>query len=1324
MGNPVLINEQARNRRIDSAETSLEEMKAKDALEAQNQLEAEKAAAQRKAELEDSHAAKDPKNFGLKENVAEVGKAVVGGVRDTASSVLTAPQRYVDMATGNPMGEGYKPGWSPLENANPIEKTWWGSLIRSGVHFGTLAGGVVGAVGLARKGKLGQAGKLINRVARSKAGRTIAQNHLLKGAAVGAASDLVSEYSQDANGLAVLRDRFGFIDTPLATKDSDHPLMKTLKNVTEGMGIGAVTDTIFRAIGKSRAAKGITKKPTEGDLKAVNQIEARRVAKAEAAAKEQIDINLRRATAQKLFTKGIDFNKLSPERQIAEMKKVHKADKKGLYRSWNDPLENNEARAERKIDERNDNVQTQSTEKGLVELEDEGFRGHKNKPIADPWQGSPNSTGHAWDIAKDLKKIDKDWGAEKGSTDNIITAAAAEELANNGVGKRSINEDVAKELFGDTRTKILGEQLRNQRKTWQDAFGDAYERMMEVTHGRDAGDMTPDEFLDPLVRNEPRKGPGNWSPETVIAADLIQSSLMKKLRDLAVASRELKDIADVADVDGPLKSIRDNLIVLMTETKSSRFLQEAAQESLGLTKKEMAETLLDIHSTSKQQVDMMLDLARQDPTDDFLHAVLEAFSMSNKIHNWNDFDNYMHKKLIGSTGESGVQHTGQMIKELQGVMINSILSGPKTPLRAIMGTATATFTRPMSQIMGGAIRYLGSGDSSTLKSALASANSMIQAVPESYQYFRSRLDSYWSGDINTIKSRYSEYTVADNHWELMGHWAETRGTVGEKAAYRVTNLARSANQNNFLTYSTKLMAATDDAFTMILARARAKERALQAVWQDGRIPDVTPQAMKEYETRFYNEIFDPADASINDSMLKFARGEVTLSKDITGFGKALDEMFSKQPMLKPFYLFARTGINGLELSFKHIPGLNFLVKEFNEVAWATADNLDAVRKYGIENAQDLANAKALQNGRLAIGSSVMFMASQKYLNGGLTGNGPADIQDRRVWESAGWKPRSIKLGDVWVSYESMEPFSNMLAAIADMGDNQRMMGDQWVEKGLLAHSLIIAKGLVTKTYLQGINQLVDLFGNNPKSMQKIAASLANNTVPLAGLRNELGRVITPYQRELDSGFWDSIRNRNLFMEQVAGEDELPIKYDILNGQPIKNWNPATRMFNAISPIQLNFDQSPGRQLLIQSNYPLRTTAMSSPNGISLANSPSVRSKYQKALGDQDLELQLAKLAQNPEVIESLARMEEDIRTGRHKRPPGISPMSYTHNILIQALMKRAQSRAWASIQTDPNVIALVQAQKKEDAAKYNRNKNPSLSRQQHNEAGALLNIYK
>ena len=78
--------------------------------------------------------------------------------------------------------------------------------------------------------------------------------------------------------------------------------------------------------------------------------------------------------------------------------------------------------------------------------------------------------------------------------------------------------------------------------------------------------------------------------------------------------------------------------------------------------------------------------------------------------------------------------------------------------------------------------------------------------------------------------------------------------------------------------------------------------------------------------------------------LSIARGEATLTKDLTGFGKSMDKLFDEMPLLKPFYLFARTGINGLQFSMKHVPGLNMLVKEYNDIILANPENLEAVAK--------------------------------------------------------------------------------------------------------------------------------------------------------------------------------------------------------------------------------------------------------------------------------------------------------------------------------------------------------------------------------------------
>ena len=86
----------------------------------------------------------------------ELTSAVTGGLRDTASSFVTLPERVQDMFSGEMQREGddYEPTFNPLGgDQNPVTQTWWGNAIRSVVHYGTLAGGVIlGAKGVAAAG--------------------------------------------------------------------------------------------------------------------------------------------------------------------------------------------------------------------------------------------------------------------------------------------------------------------------------------------------------------------------------------------------------------------------------------------------------------------------------------------------------------------------------------------------------------------------------------------------------------------------------------------------------------------------------------------------------------------------------------------------------------------------------------------------------------------------------------------------------------------------------------------------------------------------------------------------------------------------------------------------------------------------------------------------------------------------------------------------------------------------------------------------------------------------------------------------------------------
>ena len=224
-----------------------------------------------------------------------------------------------------------------------------------------------------------------------------------------------------------------------------------------------------------------------------------------------------------------------------------------------------------------------------------------------------------------------------------------------------------------------------------------------------------------------------------------------------------------------------------------------------------------------------------------------------------------------------------------------------------------------------------------------------------------------------------------------------------------------------------------------------------------------------------------------------------------------------------------------------------------------------------------------------------------------------------------------------------------MSTIADVGDASELMGEEWTERELQKISLVIAQAVSSKSYLAGLQSFTDLFAGRPGQAERIVANLMNNQIPLAGLRNELGKLFLPYMREIGSGIDQSIRNRNLINEQFAqldGNQQLPIKYDLLNGKPLRDWDFLTRAFNAVSPVSLSLDQSPGRNMLFDSGYDLRLSTYYAPDGTNLTDSPRVRSEFQRAIGQQNLERELDKLAVDPKILASIEKMYQDIRAGK------------------------------------------------------------------------------
>jgi len=1180
----------------------------------------------------------DPRNaetWGAKALIKEGQSILSGGLQDTASSLATFPERTADALSGEMQrqreetGE-YRPDWTPFgAYDNPIEThTWWGKQLRGLVHFGSLAAGTI----LAAKGAA--ATGLITVPAGLAA---FASSSLVRGAAVGAVSDLISKESDEQNALGALRDRYGWVDTPLSTKDTDHPVMMKVKNIVEGMGIGLIFDGLAYALKK-------------GSKESVDQI-----------------IN------------------------------------------------------------RNKSLKNQHIQAGIAQLRqgDAEFRADKNLPLAEPHQAAHISEVEPQVAREQLSKTRTDWGSEEGSTGSVTTPVERERIAREGATDDETVERILRGLFSNEKFAKELEKAKGSRKALAATYREAIEAHQRITQGRNAADMSAEEYLKELFEtNDVIDGFENWTSRNVVVADLVLGTLMKQLRDTGIAGREIADLVDLNDIDGPAKQIVDTMLTALYQTKKARFIKSDSFRALGAGKarKEALETIVKQEvEDAKEAITSVLNLAKDDADDNLLNALFEAFSMMDDVNSLDDFDNLMRTLLKGGKLKpNGVDRTGAIIRELEGVMTNSILSGPKTPMRAIMGTSTATLLRPLATALGYAVKAPFTGDTRGLRASLAAVNGMVEAIPDSFRIFRTKLNSYWKGDLRTIKTRFSDYTRGDDNWEILRRWAEDSGraTPGEQAAFRLANMARSMNNSNLLTYSTKIMAATDDAFAYVLGRAKMREKAMRRVMelQEGgyKTPKVTKELMRAYEDDFYSQVFDSA-GNLTDEATNFARKEVTLTQELTGFAKGLNDVFTATPLAKPFFLFARTGVNGLALTGKYTPGFNFLVKEFNDIAFANPADLSSVSKYGIFTVEELANARALQQGRLAIGSAVVFMATQAWMRGDLNGNGPVDRQKRQMWLDGKWQPRTIKLGAVRVGYDQFEPFNLIMSTIADVGDASELMGEEWTENELGKISLVVAQAVTSKSYLAGIQSFVDLFGGRPGQGPRIGANLLNNTVPLAGLRNELGRLFNPYMREIGSGIRQSIRNRNQITEGLANINPLakplPIKYDMLNGKPLRDWDFMTRAYNAISPISLNLDQSEGRNFLFDSGYDLRLSTYYAPDSTNLTDQPEIRSKFQRAIGLQNLERELDKLAKNPKAIASMKQMYNDIRTGQRA---DFNARDYWHNRAIDRLFQRARRVAWASIKNDSDILKLIEEQRRRDVAQL----------QKRNTTANILNIYK
>lgn len=1125
----------------------------------------------------------------------EIGTAVVGAGIDFVESIGETAERTVK---GKWLDWDWKPTWLQVDDSvEPMNTTIWGNILRGGLELG------IGFVATGGAASIASAGLKATRVAKGvstglslaskatkgvKGGKTIvkgvtaagklAQKPIVKGAAKGAVYDFVSSQNNEASLHEQALEAFPWLPDVASYDDDDTPLERRVKNVMEGLALGAAIDALFAFRAGKKAAKRIEAGTDSADPKAVQagksaEIQAEQVDAVQQSV--QLDLELDPGLTQPhpsihsgVFDAPAQGNRTSPQRS------AYKAMKDMLAMASRGDLSGG----------RRASLMTQAQLDRIAKTgEVRAHLDNLNKLIADGFElpSGQNVGGMATDMIG-VRNLALSKYFDIVSTFPDLRNADFEDISEMLLEDAIQTSDVAGEtqLFMNPSNAI------------------AFEMLMA-----DAGQAVADQStaLASLGANVPM--------DMKVATD----RLMNNLETMYLFSAESSEFA------GSLLRARRGDI-------ATPAVRQAARDK----KQEIASFMKELRKVMKT-----------DPQAS--SAFMRAFAESNgDVATLEALRRYAKDSVFSWKSLTGKQKSA-FFDEMLTTLYNSILSSAKTLARAFSGTNLLTVLRPAQIALGGAL----SGDLKTIQKGLAMGNNMFSSIGEAWELSKNTRQAL----IKNTPGPYAPQirSTADmNHWKALGAIIENGDDLGAKHVYRFTTVMQDFNMHALVAYPRHTMSQIDAFSKTIIGRQELRSRAIDKVIDSG--DEITAEALEAAEKDLRDTIFNNQGEVIDVTAMR-AGQEVALQTPLTGNLQKLNNTLNSIPILKPFFLFMKTGVNALEVVRKHTPLLARYNDEVNAILKATPEDLSSVMVYGIQDAAQLQTAKALVKGRVSMGMMTVGSAVGLYTTGRLSGNGPADPETRRAWIANGWKPRSIKIGDQWINYDGLEPFASFLALTADIGDNSTNLGETGTENLLQKLGYMLSMNLTNKSYLAGINDLNEILAFNGDRSAVWAGNLVNNFIPWGAVRNDLANLFNPGMRELENDFLGTVMNRNPLLRGA-----LPLKYDPLDGSVVGDWDFPTRMLNTISPFQISGVDTPTRKLLRDSGFDLQNTFKTDSLGNPLT--PEQSSELQRLMGQYNIEKDLERLFKNPKIkkeIEFYRQLRSEGVPGRTKDDPNNTP---------------------------------------------------------------------
>ncbi|MDH4557982.1 hypothetical protein E8F11_22870 [Pseudomonas sp. BN417] len=181
--------------------------------------------------------------------------------------------------------------------------------------------------------------------------------------------------------------------------------------------------------------------------------------------------------------------------------------------------------------------------------------------------------------------------------------------------------------------------------------------------------------------------------------------------------------------------------------------------------------------------------------------------------------------------------------------------------------------------------------------------------------------------------------------------------------------------------------------------------------------------------------------------------------------------------------------------------------------------------------------------RVLTAASMVAVAAQMAATGQLTGSAPSDEKEREAFYNSGKQPFSVRIGDRWVSYQRLEPFSSWLGLATDLTRMDTTHKDAAEVAGQVMGTFY--QNILQKSFMRGLNDFLNALSRPEQYGAGFGTRLGASLVQPLSILSQAASAADPYMRQPE-GLTESIMYRTPGLRQQLSE-----KLDMF-GRPVRN----------------------------------------------------------------------------------------------------------------------------------------------------------------------------